>query len=199
MGGRHNLAERAPEALDLGDLITRTACGEESALRDLYDRTAGLVHGLALRIIGDPAAAEEVTEDVYLQVWRQAERYDPSRGAPLSWLLTVTRSRAIDRRRAGAGDASRRAPLAEAVDLPSPGPGPEVEVAVVERQHLVRRALAALVPEQRRVIELAYFGGLSHSEIAQAFRQPLGTVKTRVRLGMERLREALALAIEEPL
>jgi RNA polymerase sigma-70 factor (ECF subfamily) len=178
-------------------LIEGTAGGDAAALAALYDATAALVNGLALRILGDPGAAEEVTLDVYLQVWRQAARYDPARGAPAAWLLTLARSRAIDRRRAGAGQRRETEPVALA--MADPGPGPEEGTAAGERRRLVRGALAGLGPEQRKTIELAYFGGLSHTEIAATLGEPLGTVKTRIRLGMMRLREALRGTLQEAL
>jgi RNA polymerase sigma-70 factor (ECF subfamily) len=186
------LARPPQPSEDWAALIGRAAAHDPAALAALYDGTAHLVHGLALRIVGDPAAAEEVTGDVYLQVWRQAARYDPSRGAPLAWLLTLARSRAIDRRRSAASGIGATEPLAAAGDLASHGPGPEETSVLAERRHMVRGALGRLAADQRRAIELAYFGGLSHAEIATALDEPLGTVKTRIRLGMIRLREMLA-------
>jgi RNA polymerase sigma-70 factor (ECF subfamily) len=181
----HSLAALEPRPDDLGGLIERTANGEEAALAALYDATASLVNGLALRVLGDRGSAEEVTGDVYLQVWRQAVRYDGTRGAPLAWLLTLTRSRAIDRLRTGASQRARTAPIEAALRVAS---------AVRQRRQVVRSALTHLPAEQRRAIELAYFEGLSHSEIAATLGEPLGTVKTRVRLGMIRLRESLGSA-----
>jgi len=199
VGSRHNVAARPHEREDWGGLIARTAAGDETALAALYDATSALVYGLTLRILGDTALAEEVAADVYMQVWRHAERYDPARGAPLSWLLTLARSRAIDRRRVAAGETWRAAQLGEAIALPSPTPGPEEHSEVTERRTIVRQALDALGPEQRRAIELSYFGGLSHSEIAAALCEPLGTVKTRIRLGMVRMREVLTRSVGDAL
>ena len=190
----HSLAALEPRPDDLGGLIERTANGEAAALAALYDATASLVNGLALRVLGDRGSAEEVTGDVYLQVWRQAVRYDGTRGAPLAWLLTLTRSRAIDRLRTGASQRARTAPIEAALRVASDAPGPEERSAVRQRRQVVRSALTHLPAEQRRAIELAYFEGLSHSEIAATLGEPLGTVKTRVRLGMIRLRESLGSA-----
>jgi RNA polymerase sigma-70 factor (ECF subfamily) len=189
----HSLAAAISPGPDWVSLIARSADGDESALAALYDATAGLVNGLAFRILGDATAAEEVTGDVYLQVWRQAGRYDPARGAPLAWLLMLTRTRAIDRLRA------RRAAsvVPERIAPPVAPSGPEDEASVSERRRLVQGALGRLPPEQRQVIELAYFGGLSQSEIAATVGQPLGTVKTRIRLGMLRLRHTLVAVREE--
>jgi RNA polymerase sigma-70 factor (ECF subfamily) len=178
---------------ELRELIARAAGGDELALTALYDGTSSLVHGLALRILGEQQAAEEVTVDVYLQVWRQAERYDPSRGAALGWLLTIARSRAIDRLRSHAMRRDRRETDA-AIRLrtdPVVASGPDEAVSARERRHAVQRALMHLPPEERGTIELAYYQGLSHSEIAARQGTALGTVKTRIRLGMVRLRQEL--------
>ncbi len=176
----------------LAELVSRTADGDEAALGALYDRTSALVHGLALRILGDRSAAEEVTVDVYLQVWRQADRWDPGRGGPMAWLLTIARTRAIDRRR------GRPPMLAVSSTTPAADDGPEQASMLAQRGRMVRAALARLSPEQRRAVELAYFGGLSHAQIAQALAEPLGTVKTRIRGAMMRLRALLAGFEEEP-
>jgi RNA polymerase sigma-70 factor (ECF subfamily) len=158
---------------------------------ELYDAAAPLVHGLTMRILEDASAAEEVTADAFVQVWRQASRWDPARGSPLAWLLMLARSRAIDRLRAsGARRAEREAAL-EPADADVTVPTPEDDAVVAERGRRVRSALTRLVPEQRQLIELVYFRGYSHTEIAATLGQPLGTVKTRIRLGMVRLRESL--------
>src|SRR5262245_36236736 len=180
---RQNLAAVQPDQDDWTGLSLRTAQGDEGALTALYDGTAATVNGLALRILGDPGAAEEVTGDVYLQVWRQAVRFDPRRGAPLTWLLMLTRSRAIDRLRSGSGQATT-APLSRAATVASEAPDPEESSTIQERREAVRRALGEVPVEQRLAIELAYFSGLSHTEIAATLNEPLGTVKTRIRLGM---------------
>jgi RNA polymerase sigma-70 factor (ECF subfamily) len=197
MGIANSLAEAWPEENRFAALIARTVNGEEDALAALYDATAALVHGLALRILGDRGAAEEVTADVYLQVWRQAVRYDATRGTPLAWLLMLGRSRAIDRLRARAGRGREVESLRAAEALPSGAPGPDEDAALAQRRGIVAAALARLSPEQRTPIALAYYAGRSHSEIAAVLGLPLGTVKTRIRLGMTRLREALAAALAE--
>ena len=199
MGQGQSLAVALPSGDGWSALIEQTARGDASALAALYDGTSALVNGLALRILRDAGAAEEVTLDVYLQVWRQAQRYDASRGAPLAWLLTLTRSRAIDRHRAGAGQRRESEPLAMAMTFAAPGSCPEEHSATAERGRLIRTALDGITADQRRAIELAYFGGLSHAEIAATLGEPLGTVKTRIRLGMMRLRETLGGALQEDL
>ena len=172
-------------------LIHRVASGEQSALTAVYDATNRLVFGLILRIVVDRATAEEVALDVYTQVWRQAATYDTSRGVPLAWIMTIARSRAIDRLRSGKHDQQNKEPLDAIGEVVATGYSPEEASVYSERQRLVRTALNALSPEQREVIELAYYSGLSHSEIALKLGQPLGTVKTRTRLGMIKLRDML--------
>ncbi len=181
----------APRGLELTELIQRVARGEQSALAVLYDSTSRMVLGLALRILGDRYSAEEVLLDVYTQVWRQASSFDVNRGLPLAWLMTITRTRAIDRLRSGKHYQQRREPLDLVMDERSAQPNPEEASATSERQALVRSALESLSPEQREVIELAYYLGLSHSEIAARLGLPLGTVKTRARLGMMKLCDLL--------
>ena len=185
-------AETRARDQDLISLVQRVATGDQSALANLYDTTNRLVYGLVLRVLGDASSAEEVLLDVYTQVWRQAASYDASRGAPLAWLTTIARSRAIDRLRSGWQDQRRKEPLDALGDAPGGEASPEEMTVASERQRFVREALNSLTPEQREVIELAYYSGLSHSEIAEKLNQPLGTVKTRTRLGMMKLREALA-------
>ena len=172
------------------ELIRGVAEGDEQALASLYDATSRTVYGLLLRILSDPSSAEEVLLDVYTQVWRQARSYSAERGKPLAWLTTIARSRAIDRVRRGRQEQQHTLPLDEAVRAAG-GESVEEGVRAGEVRAVVRKALDSLAPEQREVIELAYYGGMSHSEIAAARGLPLGTVKTRTRLGLMRLREML--------
>jgi RNA polymerase sigma-70 factor (ECF subfamily) len=185
-------AEERSRDQDLVSLVERVATGDQSALSTLYDETNRLIYSLVLRILGDASTAEEVLLDVYTQVWRQAASYDANRGAPQAWMATIARSRAIDRLRSGWQDKRRKESLDVLGDAPANVASPEDVAAISERQKIVREALDLLTPEQRQVIELAYYSGLSHSEIAEKLNQPLGTVKTRTRLGMMKLREALA-------
>ena len=198
MGKEKYPAGSAPAALvtdtpdpEPADLIARCARGDQVALARLYDATAAQVNGLAQRILADRELAEEITGDVYLQVWRSAASYDPQRGNPLAWLLTIARSRAIDRLRAIAGDRKQTAPFELGLKTASAEPNPEETSNLAQRGRFVRAALERLSHEQREAIELAFFGGLSHLEIASTLGAPLGTVKTRIRLGMGRLRETL--------
>jgi RNA polymerase sigma-70 factor, ECF subfamily len=173
-------------------LIALTAQGDQAALTTFYDRTSPQVFGFILRILNNREAAEEVTLDVYTQVWRQAHTYDATRGAPGAWLMTVARTRAIDRLRARATEYGRLESL-DAVELfASDGDTPEQEVEGQQRRRYVQQALTVLTAEQRQAVALAYFYGLSQSEIAEKLQLPLGTVKTRMRSGLIKLREALA-------
>ncbi len=185
------------------DLVRRMAAGDEIALGVLYDRWVKLVHSLALHLLRDPREAEEVVEETFWQAWRQAERYDGARGAVSTWLTTIARSRALDRLRASrrAREEPWSALSAHDVEQLLPdesGSGdPQSAAEEGERRSRVRHALADLPPEQREVLELAYFGGLSQTEIAERTKQPLGTVKTRVRLALEKLRGRLTALREE--
>jgi RNA polymerase sigma-70 factor, ECF subfamily len=172
--------------------IEAIAAGDSASLAAFYDATNRVAFGLILRILGDPATAEEVLLDVYTQVWRQAGNYRRERGTPLAWLLTIARTRALDRLRSGWQERQRKESLEVVAEARSNAADPEATTTRHEHQRLVRRALAALPAEQRQMIELAYFSGLSHSEIAAHLGQPLGTVKTRTRLGMIKLKELLA-------
>jgi RNA polymerase sigma-70 factor (ECF subfamily) len=173
-------------------LIALTAQGDQAALAAFYDRTSPQVFGLVLRILNNREAAEEVTLDVYTQVWRQAHTYDSTRGTPGAWLMMLARTRAIDRFRAGAAEHGRLESLDAAALFASDDDTPEQDVEGRERRRYVRQALSVLTAEQQQAIALAYFYGLSQSEIAEKLQVPLGTVKTRIRLGMIKLREALA-------
>jgi RNA polymerase sigma-70 factor (ECF subfamily) len=181
---------------DLVALIKRVAEQDQRAMTRFYDTTNRLVFGLVTRIVGDAAAAEEVLIDVYMQAWRQASRYSEERGSPIAWLTTIARSRALDRLRADAQAQRRTQPLDLANQHVATGSADDVALAS-EMRTVVQQALGSLSREQREVIELAYYGGLSHSEIALRLGQPLGTVKTRTRLGMTKLRAELKPLIAE--
>ena len=175
----------------LAVLIEHIVHGDQQALVDLYDATSAYVYGLAVRIVQDQAAAEDVTIEVYTQIHQQASHYDASRGTPSAWLLMVTRSRALDRWRRESVRQQREEPLEVAASTPSAAATPEEWSAERDMQRAVQSALALLRPEQRQVIEIAYYEGLSHSEIAIRLGQPLGTVKTRIRTAMMALRDML--------
>lgn len=189
-------ADTQAQDQQLMTLIQRATTGDQSAFATLYETTSKVVFGLVLRIVPERATAEEVLLDVYTQAWRQAGNYDSSRGSPLAWLMTIARSRAIDRLRSNRQDKHNEA-IDDANGLVASSISPEEASVMSERQRLVRTALDALVPEQREVLELAYYGGLSHTEIAEKTGHPLGTVKTRTRLGMMKLREMLSPILSE--
>ena len=170
--------------------MERSAEGDQGAFASLYDASRQLVYSTALRILREPADAEEVTLDVYMQAWRNAKGYTDRRGSVGSWLVMLARSRAIDRVRSRASRSKREEPLEE-YQFSSTGPGPERETELSQHRRKVVNALDTLPPEQREVIELAFFSGLTHSELAAQLNQPLGTVKTRVRQGMIKIRELL--------
>ncbi len=174
-----------------GELVARLRSRDGSALAALYDRYARSVYSLALSIVGDRAVAEDVTHEVFLHLWRYPELYDPDRGAFAPWLLRSVRNRAIDALRRARRDRS----LAQRVHVleESLAPRDPDETAVLgDELERVRRAVAELEHDQRQIVELAYFGGLTQREIAEELGLPLGTVKTRLRTALRRLAEALA-------
>lgn len=170
-------------------LIERVASRDPQAFAELYDRHTRAVFSLALRVLGDQGDAEDVVQDVFEQAWRQAERFDPARGQPIAWLLNITRSRAIDRLRRRRLDVP--APDGALSTLVADGPGPDALASASVDARALRSALASLPWTQRLPIELAYFEGLSQTEIAQRLEEPVGTIKTRVRLGLLKLRDVL--------
>ncbi len=179
----------------LPGVLSRVAGGEEAALGQLYDVTSPKVFGLAYRILRQREAAEEVTLDVYTQVWREAARYDPARGTVMNWLLAIARTRAIDSLRSHRRAREVEQPLESAPEPAIENGDPERTAAERARAARARRALAQLPAEQRSAVEAAFFGGLSHTEAAAVLGAPLGTVKTRIRAGLGTLRRLLA---EEP-
>ena len=172
-------------------LIARIAAGDRDAFSRFYDLLAPTAFGLIRRVLRDPEAAAEVLQEVFWQVWREAPQYDPKRGSPEAWLVMRAKTRAIDRLRSmRRRDRTFVAPVDESVARSSEEPA-ENPAVVAENRSLIQTALAQLPEPQRRVIEMAFFEGLTQSEIAIRLREPLGTVKTRARLGLERLRGAL--------
>ena len=182
---------------DLNLLLTRVAAGDQLAMTSLYDTSSRVLYSLLLRILNEHALAEEVLLDVYMQVWRQAGSYDELRGSPMAWMLTIARSRALDRLRSGRQELLLRESLEGFEENVRSEIDVEETAEIAEVQGRVRDALETLPAEQREVIELAYYGGLSHSEIALQLEQPLGTVKTRMRLGMMKLRDILQTGAAE--
>jgi RNA polymerase sigma-70 factor, ECF subfamily len=208
-GGTENSAPRTrggdagPEArasdVDV-QLVRRMQAGESAALGEFYDRWFPVVNCLITRVLKVANDAEDVVEETFWQAWRQAGRYEPERGTVQTWLLTMARSRALDRLRA---NRRRREESIEDDDAPgfaafaqSPS-DPSLDVEHSERRRMVLAALAELPPEQRQALELGYFSGLSQTEIAERTGQPLGTIKTRMRLAMLKLRERLSVLRED--
>lgn len=168
--------------------------GETQALAQLYDETSSTVFGLALRVLNNREDAEEVALEVYQQLWSSRHTFDAARGTVWSWLMMLTRSRAIDRLRGAGTRRGREVPLEDGWETPSGGRVPEAESIFQEERKLVREALSVLTPEQRQAIELTFFRGMTHVEVAEELGVPLGTIKTRIRVGMRRLRDVLAPA-----
>lgn len=182
------LSLAADDALAIRLIAARNGAGLEA----LYDRYATTVHSLALRIVRDVQEAEDVTQEVFAQVWSTAHRFDASRGSVAAWLTVIARSRALDRLRRrqavikpGAGDD-------DLADIPDASPSVELIAATAEQAGVAREAMAALPADERAALELAYYEGLTQSEIAERTATPLGTVKTRIRNGLRRVRDAIA-------
>ena len=177
-------------ALD-ATLVQQILQRDMRSFEQLYDRHCRLVYGLVFRIVQQAGTAEEVVQDVFLQLWRNASQYDASRGSFLPWLLTLARNRALDTLRLKSERQRRREDQTE--ELPGISAAPEFENQLDEKRRAtrVRELMTGLQPQQKRAIELAYFEGLSHTEIADALKEPLGTVKSWIRNGLLRLREGL--------
>jgi RNA polymerase sigma-70 factor (ECF subfamily) len=177
-------------------LVKSVAAGDQLALHSIYERTHRIVFTLALRITGHRETAEEVTLDVFHDVWRRAAAYDPAGGSVVGWIMNRARSRAIDRVRF----EQRKKRVNTTGDDPPPSPAPrdpQEAVQLVQEVHRLRQALKALTPEERQVIEAAFFSELTYREVAKKLNQPLGTVKTRIRSGLAKLRELLWKTLRE--
>jgi RNA polymerase sigma-70 factor, ECF subfamily len=196
--GSPHLAEPTPEALTA--LLERIARQDEGALEALYEATAGRVYGMALRILRNAENAEEATEEVFFQVWRQAARFDPARGRPLGWLLTLARSRALDQLRRRDEAVSHPEPETLHPEEPegeADSRDPQDLLAATRAYRSLHLALAALEPLPRQMVALAFFRGLTHEEIANHTALPLGTVKSHIRRALAVLRAALTPNIEQ--
>ncbi|WP_336854203.1 ECF RNA polymerase sigma factor SigK [Sinomonas albida] len=178
---------------DIDELMARVACGDQGAFGSLYDALAPLVHGLVLRVVRDPAQSEEVTQEVFLEVWQQAKRFDADRGRARAWITVMAHRRAVDRVRAAQAAADRD--LREGIkEFRESYDDVEHRVEVALESERVHRALESLTEVQRQAIRLAYYGGYTYGEVADALGLPLGTVKTRIRDGMIRLRDVLGVS-----
>jgi RNA polymerase sigma-70 factor (ECF subfamily) len=190
-------ARSAPgsDRLDLADLLRRSARGDEAAFAELYDATSPRIYGLALRVVRDPAQAQEVTQEAYLETWRTASRFDPAKGSAISWLMTIAHRKGVDRVRSAEASGRRDTTYHEAnatVDHDSTADAAEASLEA----RRVRAALSGLTVVQREAITLAYSGGYTHTEVATMLDLPVGTAKTRIRDGLIRLRDALGVGGE---
>ena len=190
------MPERQATAEGQNQLLARIARHDLAALEEFYEQTSGPIFSIAFRILGEAAEAEEVVQDVFVQIWEKAPAFDPALGSAFHWALSITRHRSIDRLRA----RQRRARLVE--DLQDSGLADELSGAdssviasdIDDAIH-VRAVLKSLPPEQRLAIEMAFFGGKTHQQIAQELGEPVGTIKARIRRGMLKMRDGLRLYI----
>ncbi len=176
------------------DLLSRVARGDEEAFEDLYGLSSSLLYTLALRILRNPDEAADLLQELYRDVWQKAAAYDRRRGTPMAWLVMMTRSRAIDRLRSSSAETRKRPQALEEellADVRSDTPDPFQITADQEQRELVAMAMADLPAPQQQALELAFYEGLTHTEIAARLSQPVGTIKTRIKLGLDKLRAAL--------
>ena len=194
-------ARRPRDYSDFPDeaLLALAAREDEEALAQLYDRYSRLAYGLALRIVRDQALAEDAVQDAFMTVWRTAASFRADRAKPTTWILTLVHRRAVDVVRRE--ERRRAAPLVEGMEVPEERAlAADEEIALTDRRRLVQEALRQLPDEQREALELAYYGGLTQSELADRLSVPLGTIKSRMFTGLRRLRDLLAEAgLDEPL
>jgi RNA polymerase sigma-70 factor (ECF subfamily) len=174
--------------------MRRSARGDEAAFASLYDATSARAYGLAVRVVRDPAQAQEVTQEAYLEVWRTASRFDAAKGSAVSWLLTIVHRKAVDRVRSAEAASRRDVAYPDANRVVDPDSTAEAAEQSFE-SHRVRTALAGLTPAQREALTLAYYGGYTHTQVATLLDLPVGTAKTRIRDGLIRLRDALGVGV----
>lgn len=179
-----------PKVENLANLIAQVAQGDQSCFADLYDAVAPRVHGLARRVVRNPTLAEEVTQEVFLQVWREASRFDPDKGSALAWLLTITHRRAVDRVRSEQAQSDRLLRY-ESQQSATPYDSTVEQVTLRSEATRVRRALEVVGEPHRSTLELVYLDGLTHSEVAARTGVPLGTAKTRIRDGVRKVRKVM--------
>lgn len=189
-GGDHSRGSDADG--ELAALLKECARGDEAAFSRLYDLTSPRIFGLVLRVVRDRAQSEEVTQETFLDIWRGSARFDPRRGSPLSWMLTIAHRKSVDRVRAAESDSRRTEEYGTTNHTTAFDETSEQVERNLDRER-VRRALESLTDTQRGAIELAYFGGYTHTEVATLLDLPLGTAKTRIRDGLIRLRDTLGL------
>jgi RNA polymerase sigma-70 factor, ECF subfamily len=179
-------------APDLVDLLKACGRGDDRAFARLYDATASRVTGLAVRVVRDPAQAEEVAQEAFLEIWRTSGRFDPAKGSPLGWLLTIVHRKAVDRVRSAEASTRRDTTYHQQTQPVEHDSTAEAATASMEARR-VRGALDSLTAVQREALELAYFGGYTHTEVAAMLELPVGTAKTRIRDGLIRLRDTMGV------
>jgi RNA polymerase sigma-70 factor, ECF subfamily len=181
-----------PDDIGLDAQLVLAARGDQAAFETVYDQVSGAVFGLIQRVLRDSAQAEEVAQEALLEVWRTAERYDPARGSALAWVMTIAHRRAVDRVRSAAAAAAREV---KAAAIEPPAPADEVAESVESslEAERVRRCLDGLSEPQRQAITLAYYSGYTYPQVASAVGAALGTVKTRIRDGLKRLRDCMGV------
>lgn len=182
----------ATEGQRLADLLRRSGRGDAEAFAELYDATSARVHGLALRVVRDPAQAEEVTQEAFLDVWRTSARFDPARGSAIGWMLTIVHRKAVDRVRSAEAASRRDTSYQHHTQVVDHDSTAEAVEASLESKR-VRDCLNELTDVQREALTLAYFGGYTHTEVATMLDLPVGTAKTRIRDGLIRMRDAMGV------
>jgi len=180
-------------APDLAELLKACGRGDQLAFARLYDATSSRVVGLAVRVVRDRAQAEEVAQEAFLDIWKMSGRFDPAKGSPLGWLLTIVHRKAVDRVRSAEASTRRDTTYHQRNQPVEHDSTAEAATASLEARR-VRQALASLTAVQRQALELAYFGGYTHTEVATMLELPVGTAKTRIRDGLIRLRDTMGVA-----
>jgi RNA polymerase sigma-70 factor, ECF subfamily len=190
--GSPRTTPRAQLGAPLADLLRRSGRGDEAAFAELYDATSSRVVGMAVRVVRDPAQAEEVAQEAFLDIWKNSGRFDPAKGSPLGWLLTIVHRKAVDRVRS-AEASTRRDTSYHSQNQPIDHDSTAEAATASMEGHRVRTALLSLTAVQREALELAYFGGYTHTEVATMLDLPVGTAKTRIRDGLIRLRDTMGV------